>query len=173
MIEILRSRRSIRKYEKGPIAASSLEILKEALVRCPSSRGINPWTFVFVDDANLLAGLSRAKPHGAAFVRNAALAVVVCGDETASDVWVEDCAIAAVVAHLTAHSLGLGSCWVQIRNRDHSVEKTAEQYVREVLGLPPNLRVEAIVSIGLPGESKAPVPPDELPYDRIKFNRFE
>ena len=108
MIEILRSRRSIRKYEKRPIDERSLEILKEALLRCPSSRGINPWTFIFVDEVDLLAELSQAKEHGSGFLKNAALAIVVCGDESESDVWVEDCSIAAIVAHLTAHSLGSG-----------------------------------------------------------------
>ena len=49
MIEILRTRRSIRKYEKKPVDEKLVAILKEALLRCPSSRGINPWTFVFVE----------------------------------------------------------------------------------------------------------------------------
>jgi nitroreductase len=172
MIEILRSRRSIRKYEQRPIDANSLELLKEALLRCPSSRGINPWSFIFVDEADLLAGLSRAKEHGAGFLKNAALAVVICGDESLSDVWVEDCAIAAIVAHLTAHSLGLGSCWVQIRNRAYSGEKTSETYVRELLGIPAGLRVEAIISIGCPGEAKKPVPVEKLQYEKIKYNRW-
>ena len=173
MIEFVRSRRSIRKYEKRPIDVRSLETLKEALLRCPSSRGINPWTFIFVDEAELLVGLSRAKEHGSGFLKNAALAIVVCGDESLSDVWVEDCSIAAVVAHLTAHSLGLGSCWVQIRNRVHSAEKTAEQYVQELLGIPANLRVEAMVSLGFPGETRAPVPAEKLEFEKIKINRYE
>jgi nitroreductase len=63
---------------------------------------------------------------------------------------VEDCSIAAIVAHLTAHSLGLGSCWIQIRNRAHSIEKTAEKHVQELLGIPSDLRVESIISIGFP-----------------------
>jgi nitroreductase len=173
MIEILRSRRSIRKYEQRPIDEKSLATLKEALLRCPSSRGISPWTFIFVDEAELLAGLARAKEHGSGFINNAALAIVVCGDESESDVWVEDCSIAAIVAQLTAHSLGLGSCWVQIRNRAHSSEKTAENFVRTLLRIPANLRVEAIVSIGLPGETKTPVPAEKLPFNKIKHNRFQ
>ena len=173
MIEILRSRRSIRKYEKRPIDEKSLETLKEALLRCPSSRGINPWTFIFVDEVDLLAGLSKAKEHGSGFLKNAVLAIVVCGDEADSDVWVEDCSIAAIVAHLTAHSLGLGSCWIQIRNRAHSTEKTAEKYVRELLGIPSNLRVEAIISIGFPGENKKPLPAEKLQFEKIKYNRYE
>jgi len=173
MIEILRSRRSIRKYEKKPIDERSIETLKEALLRCPSSRGINPWSFIFVDEADLLAGLSKAKEHGSGFLKKAALAIVVCADESLSDVWVEDCSIAAIVAHLTAHSLGLGSCWIQVRNRAHSIEKTSEKYVRELLGIPSNLRVESIISIGFPGETKTPVPVEKLQYEKIKYNRYE
>jgi nitroreductase len=173
MIEILRSRRSVRKYEKRPIDERSLETLKEALLRCPSSRGIDPWSFIFVDEADLLAELSKAKAHGSGFLKNAALAVVVCGDESLSDVWVEDCSIAAIVAHLTAHSLGLGSCWIQIRNRAYSTDKTSEQVVRELLGIPANLRVESIISIGFPGETKMPVPAEKLRYEKIKRNRYE
>jgi nitroreductase len=172
MIELLRTRRSIRKYEKRPIDEKSLETLKEALLRCPSSRGINPWTFVLVDEAHLLAGLSMAKEHGSGFLKNAALAIVVCGDETSSDVWIEDCSIAAIVAHLTAHSLGLGSCWVQIRNRAHSKEQSAEDYVRELLGLPAHLKVASIIGIGYPGETRTPVPAERLAYERIKHNRY-
>ena len=173
MIEILRTRRSIRKYEKRPIDQGSLETLKEALLRSPSSRGINPWVFLFVDEIDLLAGLAKAKEHGSGFLKNAALAIVVCGDETRSDVWVEDCSIAAIGAHLTAHALGLGSCWIQIRNRAHSEEKTAENYIRELLGIPLNLRVESIISIGFPGETKTPVPSEKLQYEKIKHNRYQ
>jgi nitroreductase len=172
MIEILRTRRSIRKYEKRPIDGESQETLKEALLRSPSSRGINPWSFIFVDQAELLEQLSKAKEHGSDFVKNAALAIVVCGDERHSDVWVEDCAIAAIVVHLTAHSLGLGSCWIQIRNRPHSAEKSAEAYLQELLGIPKNLRVEAIISVGFPGETKTPVPAKQLDFEKIKQNRF-
>ncbi len=172
MIEILRTRRSIRKYEKRPIEEKSLETLKESLLRCPSSRGNNPWTFLFVDETDLLAGLSKAKEHGSGFLKEAALAIVVCGDESGSDVWVEDCAIAAIVAHLTAHSLGLGSCWVQIRNRAHSREQSAQDYVRELLGLPSHLRVASILSVGFPGETKAPISAEKLQYEKIKHNRY-
>jgi nitroreductase len=172
MIELLRTRRSIRRYEKRPLDEKSLEVLKEALLRCPSSKGLNPWTFIFVDEPDLLDRLSRAKEFGSAFIRNAALAVVVCADETVSDVWVEDCSIAAVVAHLTAHSLGLGSCWIQIRNRAHSPSMTAENYIRDLLGIPANLRVESVVSVGFPAETKEPVPAGKLQYDKIRPNRY-
>jgi nitroreductase len=172
MIDILRTRRSIRKYEKKTIDRRSLEIMKEALLRSPSSRGINPWTFIFVDDPDVLKRLSRAKEHGSDFLKGAALGIVVCGDETKSDVWIEDCAIASVVVHLAAHSLGLGSCWIQIRNRAHSEGRTAEEYVQELLSIPKNLKVESIIGIGFPAETKAPIPSEKLDYGKMNYNRF-
>ncbi len=172
MIDILRARRSIRRYEKKSIAAPLLETLKEALLRCPSSRGINPWTFIFVDDPALLERLSRAKEHGASFLKGAALGLVVCGDETQSDVWVEDCSIASIVVQLAAESVGLGSCWIQIRKRQHSAEKTAEEYVQELLSIPGNLKVLSIISIGYPQETTRPIPADQLDYNKIRFNKY-
>jgi nitroreductase len=172
MIDILRTRRSIRKYENNPVDLKSVEVLKEALLRCPSSRGINPWTFVFVDDAGVIDHLSLSKAQGSSFLKGAPLAIVVCGDEEKSDVWVEDCSIASIVAHLTAHSLGLGSCWIQIRRRDHSSERSAEDFIQELLGLPKNLKVEAIVAIGYPAESRSPVPAEQLDHGKIKHNHY-
>jgi nitroreductase len=172
MIEILRKRRSIRKYQETAIDSQVMEVIKEALLRSPSSRGINPWTFIFVDQKELLSKLAQAKEQGAQFVKDAALAVVVCADETKSDVWVEDCSIAAIVVQLTAQSLGLGSCWSQIRNRAHSKEKSAERYIQELLHLPGNLKVLSIIGIGVPAESKAPVAREQLDYTKIRYNTY-
>jgi len=52
-----------------------------------------------------------------------------------SDVWIEDAAIASIVLHLAATASGLGSCWVQIRLREHDAQQTAQEYVAELLGL--------------------------------------
>ena len=172
MIEILRNRRSIRKYEKKGIDKNMLDILKEALLRCPSSRGINPWVFIFVDDRDLLYRLSQAKEHGSSFLKDASLGIVVCGDESKSDVWVEDCSIASIVVQLTAHSLGLGTCWIQIRNRPHAKDITSEKYIQELLGIPEHVHVECMISIGYPAETKIPIPFERLDFDKIKYNRY-
>jgi len=172
MIDILRARRSIRKYEKRAIDKESREILTEALLRCPSSRGINPWMFIFVEDPDLLRLLAQSKEHGSDFLKDAALGIVVCGDETKSDVWVEDCSIASIVVQLAAQSLGLGSCWIQIRKRPHSKDKTAEEYIQELLGIPQHLKVESIISIGYPAESKKPLPQEKLEFEKIRYNKF-
>lgn len=168
LIVTLRKRRSIRAYHRDrPITAEDLGILKEALLRSPSSREIRPWSFILVQDRALLEELSRAKPHGAGFLKNAALGIVVCGDSTQSDVWVEDCAIASVIAHLTAASIGLGSCWIQIRERHHDDRLTAEQYVQELLSLPEHIRVLSIIAVGHAAEELPGVPFGDLPTDKF------
>jgi nitroreductase len=172
MIELLRKRRSIRKYTGKSVDRKSLELLIEALLRAPSSRNIKPWEFIVVDDPKLLSKLSEAKEHGSQFLRAAQLGIVVCADSTESDVWIEDCSIASILVQMAAVSLGLGSCWIQIRNRRFSAKKTSEKYIREILGLPKHIKVESIISIGHPGETRKPVGKSELPYAKVKRNHY-
>lgn len=171
MIDLLRKRRSIRKYTDEKVNPEYIKTLAEAALRAPSSRGNNPWEFIFIDDPDILGKLSQAKQHGSQFLKNAPLGIVVCADSSKSDVWIEDCSIAAIIIQLTAASLELGSCWAQIRSRQHDDEKTAETYIQELLGLPEQMRVECILGVGHPAEEKQPVPSEKLLHDRIRFNR--
>ncbi len=173
-LSLLRRRRSIRRFLPEPVPPEMVMALQEAVLLVPSSRNQKPWEFVFVDDRSLLVQLSHARPDGAsAFVAGAALAVAVCGDPRLSDVWIEDCSIAAFALQLTAHSLALASCWVQIRRRQSGGGKTAEEYVREVLHIPQRLRILSLVAIGFPAETKPPrAVPDSLLRSKISLNRY-
>jgi len=172
MIELLRKRRSIRKFRHEKIAPELVETIVEAALRAPSSRGINPWEFILVDDPAIMEHLSGAKQHGAEFLKNAPLGIVVCADSTKSDVCIEDCSIAAIIIQLTALSLGLGSCWAQIRNRRHRSGIDAEAFVKELLGMPAEIMVEAIVGIGHPAEKKMPVKAESLQRAKIRRNSW-
>ncbi len=165
--DLVTRRRSIRRFLQKPVAPEAVAQLVEAALRAPSSRGLNPWQFVVVEDRERLASLSRSKPHGAAFLKEAPLGIVVCADPQRSDVWVEDAAIATIFLHLAAASLGLGSCWVQIRKRMHSESQSAGAYVADLLGLPAGMEVAAIMAIGYPAEDKAPHPSASLTYDKV------
>jgi len=172
MLDILRQRRSTRQYTSQGLTPDILNQLKEAVLRSPSSRGQNPWEFIFVTDRNLLAELSSVKPHGAHFLRDAALGVVVLGDGRLADTWIEDCAIAAIILQLACESLNLGSCWVQIRLRHCDASTTAEARVRQILGIPAELRVESIISIGHPATRGTPHPRESLQDQKIKANTY-
>jgi len=172
MINLLRTRRSIRKYSANSIDNKSIAVLIEALLRSPSSRNTKEWEFIVVDDRDLLVKLSKAREHGSHHLEGAPLGIVVCADSIKSDVWIEDCSIAAILVQMTAHDLGLGSCWIQIRNREHSKTLSAEQYVQGMLGLPQHIKVECIVSIGHADETKKPVAESELDFHKVKHNHY-
>jgi nitroreductase len=167
-LRLLRTRRSVRRFRQGPIGAKALAALKEAVLRAPSSRDLAPCAFVFVTDRARLVRLSAAKPHGAALLARAALGIVVCADPRRADTWVEDGSIAAYTAHLAAHALGLGSCWVQIRMRRHAGGGTSEAHVRTVLGLPRRIRVLAIVAVGVRAARPKGVPAASLRRETIR-----
>ncbi len=172
MIDLLRTRRSIRKYVQKPIDGKTIDVLIEALLRSPTSRNVKSWEFIVCDDRELLSQLSQAREQGSQQLRDAQLGIVVCADSTKSDVWVEDCSIAAILVQMTARSLGLGSSWIQVRNRSHADTTSAEQYIQSLLGLPQHIKVECMVSIGYPNEIKSPIGASELTYGKVKHNHY-
>jgi len=99
-LDLISNRRSIRKFKDKPVSKEKINSLIEAALRSPSSRSINPWRFIFIEDKNLLENLSEAKPHGATFLKEAALGIVVCCDISKSDVWIEDASIASIFIHM-------------------------------------------------------------------------
>ena len=172
MIDLLRKRRSVRRFEDRVIEPEKIELLKEAVLRSPSSRNFDPWEFVFVEDKALLKALSQSKPHGASFLKGAALGIIVCADEVRSDVWVEDCSIASILVQMTAQSLGLGSCWVQIRKRFYEDGTSSEAYIRRILKMPDTIRVLSIIAVGYPAELPEPIARDILKDAKIHTNRW-
>jgi nitroreductase len=171
-LSLIQRRRSIRKYLEKPIEAEKIDALIEAALRAPSSRGFNPWEFVVVTETGLLEKLSRAKPHGASFLKNAPLGIVVCADPEKCDVWVEDASIASIFIHLAAESMGLGSCWIQIRKRMYDQTTPSEAYIRRLLHIPKNLNVESIVAIGYPAEKKTPHRKEDLLYKKVHYDLY-
>lgn len=171
-IDLLRSRRSIREFKDRPVEAEKIDLLVEAALRSPSSRDFNPWEFVVVTDPKIIGRLARAKPHGASFLAKAPLAIAVCVDPEKSDVWVEDVSIATTILHLTATDLGLGSCWIQLRKRDHDDTQTAGGYAADVLGLPSGMDVSSIMAIGYPDRNLPPHPKEALPDEKVSLDRY-
>lgn len=155
-LSMLQKRRSYRKFTARAVEAQKIDQLIEAALRAPSSRGVNPCEFVVVTDRAMLERLSTSKAHGAAFLKNAPLGIVVCADAGIQDVWIEDASIAAITIHYAAESLGLGGCWIQIRERTHADGRPGEAHIAELLNLPERLKVLAIVAVGYPDEEKAP-----------------
>ncbi|AEV69456.1 nitroreductase family protein [Acetivibrio clariflavus] len=172
LYELLKSRRSIRKFQDREVEKDKMDILLKSALLAPSSRSRRPWEFIAVTDKELLKKLSKAREHSSSFIENAPLGIVVVADPEKCDVWIEDASIASIIIQLTAQSLGLGSCWIQIRERFHSGNLKAEDYVKEVLGIPSNYNVECMIAVGYPAEAKSAYSEDDLMYEKLHYNKY-
>lgn len=170
--ELLLNRRSIRKYTDEPVDADAVRLILEAALTSPSSKSVRPWQFVVVEDKEMLARLGKCKPNYATSIANAPLVVVVTADITKSDAWIEDASIAAVLMQLQAADLGLGSCWVEVRDRYGADGEPAEEYVREALGIPEEFGVLCIVSIGHKAEERRPIDPAKLLWEKVHIGSW-
>ena len=172
MLDILYNRRSTRKFVNRKIETDKIQKLLTAALLAPSSKGSRPWEFIVVDDKALLEVLATSKPHGASLLKHAALAIIVAGDKTKSDVWVEDCAIASIFIQLEAEALGLGSCWVQINHRFYNDEITSNEYIHQNFNIPDRLEVLSVVGIGYKAVERPPLSDLDLNWNKVSINRY-
>ncbi|GIM29271.1 nitroreductase [Clostridium polyendosporum] len=173
MLELLKKRRSIRKFKDKEIEKEKITQLIQGALLSPSSRGKKPWEFIVITDKNILDKLSFSKQAGSTFLKNAPLGIVILGNPDVSDVWIEDTSIATTLIQLLAESIGLGSCWIQIRERNHNNNIKSEDYVRQILNIPENIRVESIVAVGYSDEMKTPYEEEDLKYDKVFLNSYK
>ena len=171
-LSLILKRRSIRKFLKKVVEKEKIDMLMQAALCAPSSMGSRPCELIIVSDKDLLEKLSMAKQHGSAFLENAPLGIVVCADPKKSDVWVEDASIVSVFIQLAAESVGLGSCWIQIRERAHDNSRTAQEYVSQLLNIPENIKVESIIAVGYPDEQKPSHKKETLHYEKVYLNSY-
>lgn len=170
--DLIKQRRSMRKFTGEELSQDEVVTLMKAALMSPTSKRSNSWQFIAVDDKQLLEQLSHCKETGASFLKDAALAIVVMADPLASDVWIEDASVAAIMIQLQAEDLGLGSCWVQVRERFTAAGMPSDEYVHGVLDIPLQLQVVAIIAIGHKGMERKPFNEDHLLWEKIHINRY-
>jgi len=161
-IDTILARRSIRKYTGRPVGDGEIGALLEAGMSAPSASNRKPWHFVVVRNPETLAGLADAHPHGK-MLREAAAAIAVCGDTGISpDYWVQDCSASTENILLAVTALGLGAVWLGCHPRADRVAA-----VREILGIPEQIGILSLISIGHPAEEKEA----RTQYDEARVHR--
>ncbi|MBB4036945.1 nitroreductase [Dysgonomonas hofstadii] len=170
--ELIKSRRSIRKFTEAPLSPGQVETIMKAALMSPTSKSSNAWQFLLVEDKDMLEKLSQCKKSGSKLIAGCSLAVVVMADPLTSDVWIEDASIASIVMQLQAEDIGLGSCWVQIRERNTIADTPAEEYVKELLDIPMQLQVLSVIAIGHKAQEKPPVDEEKLQWEKIHIGKF-
>ncbi|HHX78058.1 MAG TPA: NAD(P)H nitroreductase [Firmicutes bacterium] len=173
MLDLLLKRRSRRKFKPLEVEQEKIEYILKCALLSPTSQNRRCWEFVAVTEPERLAALAEAKERGSQFLQEAPLAVVVFADTGKSNYWVEDCSIASIIIQLAAETLGLGSCWIQIRGRFAAGNTSSGEYVKKVLNIPEQYDVECIIAIGYPDEEKEPYSVDNLDYNKIHYNVYQ
>jgi len=165
VLEAIRGRRSIRAFKRQDVLPEIVEKLVEAARWAPSAGNIQPWEFIVVRKSEIKRRLAEAALDQS-FIEEVPVVIVVCANENRSFqrysvrgktlYCIQDSAAAIQNILLTAHSLGLGTCWVGAFR---------EEEVREILKVPQGIRPVAIVPLGHPDE--APTPRSWRPMKQI------
>lgn len=169
---LLIRRRSIRKFSAELLSPDEIRKIIEAALLSPTSKNRHSWEFIAVEENGTLAKLSVCKPGSASFIADAALAVVVLGNPLISDAWVEDASIAAINMQLQAEELGIGSCWVQVRNRNYSDTISAGEYINELLEIPMPLEVLCVIAFGKKEKERTPADLENLHWEKIHIGTY-
>ncbi|MBI5848297.1 MAG: nitroreductase family protein [Nitrospirae bacterium] len=152
-MEILYSRRSIRKYTTEAVSGQALHDILEAAMSAPSAGNQQPWHFIVINDRKLLDQIPSLHPHSL-MCRESSMAILVCGDpslEKHVGYWVQDCAAATENLLLAIHAVGLGGVWVGVYPREDRVTG-----FRKLFGIPEQVIPFALIPIGHPAEEKPP-----------------
>jgi nitroreductase len=167
ILEVIKSRRSIRRFEKKEIPEEIVDKLSEALIWAPSAGNLQSRKFYFVFNQEIKEKLVRAALEQD-FIAQAPLVIVGCSDDKISFRYGERgknlysiCDVATSIQNLMllAAEKGLGTCWVGAFD---------EKEVSKILNLPENLRPIAIVPVGYPAE-KPEAPPRVSKAEAVKF----
>lgn len=150
-MDLVKKRRSIRKYKSDPVSEEDLEMMLEAARLAPSWGNRQCWRYIIVRDQGIKRKLAEA---GGKCVAESPVTVVACADPRASghkpglDYFMLDIGISFEHLILAATNLGLGTCWIGGFD---------EKIAKEALGVPNEIRVVAYTPVGYPDEKKGEV----------------
>ncbi|MCQ2058728.1 MAG: nitroreductase family protein [Bacteroidaceae bacterium] len=170
--DLVKARRSMRQFTEEKLTEEQVRLLLRAALIAPSSKHTNGWEFVVVDDRDMLVRLSESRAQGAQFIAQAALAVVVLGNPSVSDAWIEDASIAAIMMQLQAEDLGLGSCWAHMHKRFNQDGTPSEQIVCKLLGVPEPYVPLCIIGFGHKGMERKEFNEDHLQWEKVHTGKF-
>jgi len=167
LMEVIRKRRSVRRYKPDPVPEEDIKYALEAARLAPSWANTQCWHFVVVTDQDVKREVAQAG-NGNRWIARAPVIIVACADPTRpgarDDIpnYLVDMGIAIEHLILAATERGLGTCWIGWFD---------ESKVKEVLGVPENIRVVASTPLGYPDEAPAARGRKGL-EEIISYNRY-
>lgn len=169
-VENIMTRTSVRAYTDRAVSEATLDTLLRAAMAAPTAGNKQPWRFVVIDDRATLDSIAE-RFGSMTMARTAALAVVMCGDTTATfpgegrDYWMQDVSAATENFLLAANATGLGAVWCGIYPVSERVE-----WFSQMLRLPAEIIPMACVCVGYP--EGTPSPKDKWHPEYIRRNTW-
>ena len=145
---LIKSRRSIRKYQSTPISDEVLKEVFECARLAPSAINIQPWIFGAVRDKEMLKKIAGLADHGH-FIADAPICFCVFGDVT-QKYYLEDCCAATENIIICLQGYGIGSCWVAGDKKAYADDVTS------LLQVPKPYKLVSLIPAGIPAEVSMP-----------------
>ncbi len=167
LMEAIRTRRSIRKYEDREIPEEMIREILDAAMMAPSAGNAQPWQFVVVNDREILDSTKAVHPH-LNMVTQAKVGILLCADlslEKFPGYWVQDCSAAMQNMLLAIHALGLGAVWTGV----YPMEDRVQAFSR-IFNLPEKVIPLGFVPVGWPAQS--PQSKSRFKEDRVHYNTY-
>lgn len=165
-------RRSYRKFTSEEVDPEAVKTIIRAALMSPTSKTRRAWHFIVVDDKLDIEKIADAKDAGAQLLKGAPLAIVVLGNPQENDCWIEDGSIAAISMQYQAEELGLGSCWVQMRDRGLSDGTSADEVLRGILDIPEEMCVLCVLAVGHKAEERKPQDEEKLKWENVHIAKY-
>jgi nitroreductase len=167
VMEVILSRRSIRKYKKKTIKKDIVKKLLEAAMSAPSAGNEQPWHFIIINNPKMLNEIPTFHNH-AEMLKEASLGILVCSDinlEKHKGMWIQDCSAATENILIAVQAYGLGAVWLGVYPRSDRVKGLAN-----LLKIPNNIIPFSLISIGHPAEQKPKV--NRYNESRVHYNKW-
>jgi nitroreductase len=177
IMDIIKARKSVRKYLDNPIDREKIELCIEAARLAPSADNVQPWRFIVLDNRELIQELGRRACTGIArrtrFIANASAIIVIIADLNfvvhrigaaifGTQHYLLDIGIAGEHIVLQAQELGIGTCWINLFNA---------KAVQKLLDIPQSYRVVSLIAMGYPADGATRNRPDHTMEKILFYNR--
>ena len=169
VIENIMTRTSIRQFTSQPIPKDTLVDIVKAGMAAPSAVNVQPWSFIIINEPEVLKKLEEVHPYSN--LKTATAAIVVCGLKDKAEnpdvrpYWVQDCSAATENILLAAHAYGIGAVWCGVYPSEERVNA-----VKQVLEIPENVVPLNIITMGFPAQN--PEPKDKFNPDNIHYQKW-
>ena len=163
-LENIMGRKSVRKYLPKPVEKEKIEVLLKAGMAAPSGKDVRPWELIVIDDREVLDSMAAVLPY-AKMLKEAPMAIVVCGDTTKSSYWYLDCSAVTQNILLAAEAIGLGAVWTATYPYADRME-----VVKKYTGIPEQINSLCVIPVGYPAMPHSPK--DKWDASKVHMNKW-